>query len=138
MVEPSQAQHRERQQQLRLAFYFMRYHNHAQGQLFAAAAGGAALEERMIAVQTRTRAPASPLEAQWLADGVRALVLAQRVLKHSYVVGFYQAEGPAKDLFEFSQQALAEVTEKLAMYVIAVSMSSLNFTMLQNMINMQI
>ncbi len=105
---------RARRLHQRFLFYFPRYDAHRAGQGFAERARDNGEIQARISQLLAQRPGLTALQTQWLLDGNDELILAQRALKWSYVLAYFQPEGPAKNLFEYSQQGLAEVTERLA------------------------
>ena len=53
-------------------------------------------------------------EMQYVAEAAEQLIECRRVLKYSYIHGFYARKSPQKELFEYVQADLDRVTEKLS------------------------
>ena len=95
----------------RYLFYFSRFDNHDRARRFAAR-----LRER---TGKRVQALAEAGGGLWsnatfLEDAIEALLECRRVLKFTYVLGYYMESGPEKVLFEHLQEHLERSTEELA------------------------
>ena len=54
------------------------------------------------------------MDVQFLRNATRQVADCRRVLKYTYVFGYYLDDGPEKELFEFLQQELEKTTEELS------------------------
>lgn len=105
----------------RFLHYYTRFRNHENSQkleepLLSSAPAKMALLAACIA-PNRSPGDESKVEkgTQFVVSGVRELLKARRILCGSYVYGYYlQDNGYNKSIFEFMQNELEEVTEKLS------------------------
>jgi ariadne-1 len=95
----------------RYLHYYQRYHAHEQAQKFAEKQLQET-EARMLEVQGSENA--SWIDVQFLKDAVELIIACRRVLKFTYVFGFYLADGGKKNIFEDHQEMLEKFTEKLS------------------------
>jgi len=73
-----------------------------------------ATQLRMADLALASGASASWSDVAFLASATEALLDCRRVLKHTYVFGYYMADGPEMRLFEHLQEQLERATEHLA------------------------
>ncbi len=91
--------------------FFNRYHNHDQALKFASKQRTEALQKMKEMQEKQSDAW---IDVQYVTDAVDTVVLCRRVLKYTYVIGYYMPEhSPEKLLFERHQEMLEENTEKL-------------------------
>jgi len=95
----------------RYLHYYQRYHNHDQSKHFAEKQQKIT-EKRMIEMQSRDQT--SWIDVQFLKAATDQVFECRRVLKYTYVFGYYLEAGPEKELFEFLQQELEKNTEHLS------------------------
>ena len=81
-------------------FYYQRYVNHDAAGRFAAK-HRETTQKRMAELQAA--AATSWADVAFLEQATEALLECRRVLKHTYVMGFYMKEGAEKGLFEHLQ-----------------------------------
>eukprot|EP00937_MAST-01D_sp_MAST-1D-sp2_P005190 g5190.t1 len=91
--------------------YFKRYQGHAQAEKFAATQREH-VDARMADMQDR--AGTSWVDAQFLKSANEQLIECRRVLRYSYVFGYYMEPGGEKNLFEHLQEMLEKHTEQLS------------------------
>jgi ariadne-1 len=92
-------------------FYYQRYSNHEAAGRFAAK-HREATQKRMEELQAASAT--SWADVTFLEAATEALLECRRVLKYTYVMGFYMKEGGEKRLFEHLQEHLEQSTEHLA------------------------
>jgi ariadne-1 len=92
--------------------YFKRYQNHTQAQKFAGDQR-CKIESRMEQMQ-EGGGGTSWIDAQFLKTANEQLISCRRVLKYSYVFGYYLEAGGEKNLFEHLQEMLEKHTEHLS------------------------
>lgn len=101
----------------RYLFYYIRYSGHDQSGRFAAK-NREATQKRMADLAMLSGGAAGGggwAEVAFLEAATEALLECRRVLKYTYVYGFYLTrEGPEKTLFEHLQEQLERSTEHLA------------------------
>lgn len=98
----------------RYLHYFQRYHGHDRSLKFAATQREQA-EERMVEQQESHKS--SWIDVQFLKQAAEQVIACRRVLKYTYVLGFYLVDkSPEKQLFEHHQEMLEKNTEKLQEY----------------------
>ncbi|RYG56676.1 hypothetical protein EON66_02325 [archaeon] len=68
--------------------------------------------QRMIKLQNESGLDV--MDVTYLSEATEALLVCRRVLKYTYVHGYYLAAGPEKQLFEHLQEQLERSTEHLA------------------------
>jgi len=91
-------------------FYFERYNNHLKAQKLAKQQLPEA-EHKMQLLHDVKHYPIGELE--FLREGAEQVIECRRVLKCTYVFGYYLEAGSEKNLFEHLQQQLEENTEHL-------------------------
>jgi len=98
----------------RYLHYYKRYHNHDQAQTFATKQLEAT-ERRMVELQ-ETTAGSSWIDVQFLKAANEMVIDCRRVLKYTYVYGYYLDPNHKKvrDLFENLQEHLEKFTESLS------------------------
>jgi ariadne-1 len=98
----------------RYLHYYQRYHGHDQGLKFASKQRAAA-ELKMVEEQ-QTKG-SSWLDVQFLLQAAEQVIDCRRVLKYTYVLGYFLPDGsPEKKLFEYQQEMLEKNVEKLHEY----------------------
>lgn len=94
----------------RYLFYFQRYSNHHSAGKFA--------ERQRSNTQHRMTESAAQgrawTDVQHLEHGTEVLLACRRVLKYTYVLGYYMEDGAEKALFEHLQEMLEGSTEQLS------------------------
>jgi ariadne-1 len=93
-------------------FYFQRYVGHEQAGKFAAKTRALA-QKRMADLALAGGATMSWSEVSFLEAATEALLECRRVLKHTYIYGYYMEDGSEKRLFEHLQEQLERSTEHL-------------------------
>ncbi|CAM9336419.1 unnamed protein product [Chrysoparadoxa australica] len=97
----------------RYLHYYQRYHGHQQSQAYAEKQQDAT-EKRMIELQESSEG-STWIDVQFLKAATEQLIDCRRVLKYTYVYGYYMEEGtPQKHLFEHHQENLEKFTERLS------------------------
>lgn len=97
----------------RYLHFYQRYHNHNNAQKFASGQREAT-EKRMVDMQEAS-SDMTWIDVQFLKDAVDMLIECRRVLKFTYVYGFYLPHDTAKrELFEDHQENLEKFTEHLS------------------------
>lgn len=107
----------------RYLHYYQRYHGHDQALQFVVKAL-AAMDKRMQLMTTSPDAKASSSGSgsgssaysdwQHITSAAQQVMHCRRVLKYSYVLGFYlQDSSPEKQLYEYQQEMLEKHTETL-------------------------
>jgi len=86
---------------------------HEQAGKFAAKTRALA-QKRMADLALAGGAATSWEEVSFLEAAIEALLECRRVLKHTYIFGFYMEDGSEKRLFEHLQEQLERSTEHLA------------------------
>lgn len=95
----------------RYLHYYQRYHGHDQGLKFAEQLREAS-ERRMLEQQETSKS--SWIDVQFLKEAAEQVRDCRRVLKHTYVLGYFLKERTAeKQLFEHHQEMLEKNTERL-------------------------
>lgn len=92
--------------------YFRRYASHAQSQKFEKQLLEKS-EEKMRELQQMNKF-SSWVDVEYIQKGVIQLIECRNVLKYTYVHGYYMDDGQEKSMFEFLQEDLEKVTEKLS------------------------
>ena len=98
----------------RYLHYYKRYHGHDQAQIFATKQLDAT-ERRMVDLQESTNG--SWIDVQFLKAANEMVIDCRRVLKYTYVFGYYlvaQDKAKMKELFENLQEHLEKFTEQLS------------------------
>jgi len=95
----------------RFLHYFHRYHNHEDAKKYAAKMS-AEIQTRMTKLH-RQNTSSSWIGVQFLKEAADQVQSSRRLLKYTYVYGFWLKDGPEKELFEFLQQNLEKNTEHL-------------------------
>jgi len=97
----------------RYLHYYKRYQNHHDAQKFAKTQTLEA-PRRMEEYQATSK-DLSWIDVQFLKTATDMLIECRRVLKYTYVFGFYLApKAPKRELFEDQQEHLEKFTEKLS------------------------
>jgi len=97
----------------RYLHYYQRYHAHASGQKFAEQQREKT-ERRMVELQ-ESSSSMTWIDVQFLREAMEMLTECRRVLKYTYVFGFYLAPKlQKKELFEHHQENLEKYTEQLS------------------------
>ncbi|XP_022915198.1 ankyrin repeat and IBR domain-containing protein 1-like isoform X2 [Onthophagus taurus] len=107
------------QESSRFLHFFTRYKNHENSQKLEEPLLNGVRQKMQILANSLglkgTDAESSEKGTKFIEDGVRELLKARRVLCGSYVYGYYlEDDGYNKAIFEFMQNELEEVTEKLS------------------------
>merc|ERR1719219_3154615 len=95
----------------RFFHYYHRFHNHDQAKQYAAKIS-AGVQQTMSKLH-RQDTSSSWIGVQFLKDAADEVQSSRRLLKYTYVYGFWLKDGPEKELFEFLQQNLEKNTEHL-------------------------
>ena len=93
-------------------FYFQRYVGHEQAGKFAAKTRALA-QKRMEDLALAGGASTSWSEVSFLEAAIEALLECRRVLKHTYIYGFYLEDGSEKRLFEHLQELAETPLDKM-------------------------
>lgn len=94
------AEDRSKAELERYLFYYQRYDNHDKAGKFAAR-NRETTQKRMAELQSSSASSWS--DVSFLETAADALLECRRVLKYSYVLGYYMADGKEKELFEHLQ-----------------------------------
>lgn len=98
----------------RYLHYYQRYHGHDQALKFATAQRELA-ERRMVERQEAERS--TWIDVQFLKQAAEQVIDCRRVLKNTYVLGFFlEDDTTEKQLFEHHQEMLEKNTERLHEY----------------------
>ena len=98
----------------RYLHYYQRFHGHDSALKFAAGQREAA-ERKMVERQEAHRS--SWIDVQFLKHAAEQVIDCRRVLKYTYVLGYFlEDDSPEKQLFEHHQELLEKNTEKLHEY----------------------
>ncbi|KAL9651307.1 hypothetical protein ABK040_001259 [Willaertia magna] len=92
--------------------YFTRYANHDKSQRFEKQLREKT-EEKMKEL-TQMNKYSSWVDVEYIQKAVNTLIECRGNLKYTYVYGYYLEEGQEKNLFEYLQEDLERVTEKLS------------------------
>lgn len=92
--------------------YFTRYANHDKSQKFERQLREKT-EEKMREL-TQMNKYSSWVDVEYIQKAVNTLIECRGNLKYTYVYGYYLEEGQEKNLFEYLQEDLERVTEKLS------------------------
>lgn len=94
-------------------FYYSRYSNHEASGRFAVKQRKET-EEKMKDLAAGFGDGLGWDDVSFLETATETLIECRRVLKYTYVVGYYMDDGPEKVLFEHLQEQLERATEHLA------------------------
>ncbi len=94
----------------KFGFYYEKYHSHNQG-LDYATREYKSIDEKMEIYRGLTGL--LPSDMDFLKEAVLSIIEMRRVLKHSYVLGYYMGEAKGKDLYQFQQGCLEQFCDKL-------------------------
>mmetsp|Transcript_205 Transcript_205/g.189 ORF Transcript_205/g.189 Transcript_205/m.189 type:complete len:508 (+) Transcript_205:201-1724(+) len=98
----------------RYLHYYQRYYGHDAALKFAAKQREQA-EQRMVKIQESEKS--AWIDVQFLKQAVEQVIDCRRVLKYTYVLGFFLLDATAeKQLFEYHQEMLEKNTEELSEY----------------------
>mmetsp|Transcript_45854 Transcript_45854/g.73762 ORF Transcript_45854/g.73762 Transcript_45854/m.73762 type:complete len:423 (-) Transcript_45854:155-1423(-) len=97
----------------RFLHYYQRYHNHDQARKFAKKQIEIA-EKRMADLYTKGEETPQWQSVQFLRKSTVQVLECRRVLKYTYVYGYYCHDAKERELFEFLQEDLEKATEKLS------------------------
>ena len=99
----------------RYLHYYQRYHGHKSAQRFAVQQQQS-IDQRMAQRQQESTGSENNtwIDVQFLKSAQDQLIECRRVLKYTYVYGYYLEQGPEKDLFEHHQEHLEKFTEELS------------------------
>ena len=92
-------------------WYFERFNNHKQAQSLAKEKQLSQIEKKMHQLHDVKQYPIG--EVEFLKLAVEQVIRCRRVLKWTYVFGFYLSPGLEKNLFEHLQEKLEENTDHL-------------------------
>lgn len=92
-------------------WYFERFNNHKQAQSLAKEKQLSQIEKKMHQLHDMKQYPIG--EVEFLKLAVEQVIRCRRVLKWTYVFGFYLSPGLEKNLFEHLQEKLEENTDHL-------------------------
>ncbi|CCI48337.1 unnamed protein product [Albugo candida] len=95
----------------RYLHYYQRYANHSEAGKFSSRMREGT-ESRMVELQ-RSHRQSSWIDVQFLNASTEQLIECRRVLKYTYVLGYYLLPGKEKSLFEYLQENLEKNTEHL-------------------------
>jgi ariadne-1 len=98
----------------RYLHYYQRYHGHDSSLKFAAGQRDVA-DKKMLERQESQKFPWT--DVQFLKQAAEQVIECRRILKYTYVLGFFLVDGtPIKQLFEHHQEMLEKNTEMLHEY----------------------
>lgn len=92
-------------------WYFERFNNHSKAQILAKEKQSVQIEKRMQQLHDIKQYPIG--EVEFLKLAVEQVIRCRRVLKWTYVFGYYLMPGLEKNLFEHLQEKLEENTDHL-------------------------
>ncbi|OMJ73534.1 hypothetical protein SteCoe_27758 [Stentor coeruleus] len=92
-------------------WYFERYNNHSKAQILAKDKQIGHIEKKMQQLHDIKQYPIG--EVEFLKSAVEQVIRCRRVLKWTYVFGYYLGPGLEKNLFEHLQEKLEENTDHL-------------------------
>jgi len=101
----------QKKQLERYLFYFHRYNTHEQSKKFETKLRTDAVNSM---VDFQNRKDKRWVDVKYIEQSTEVLIQCRRTLKYTYVFGFYLADGPEKNLFEYLQNDLERTTEKLS------------------------
>ena len=115
----------------RYLHYYQRYHNHDESAKFAR-------KHREQAERRMGELPAAEVggwvDVQFLQQAVEQIIDCRRVLKYTYVLGYFLSdESPQRGLFEYHQEMLEKSTEKLSELTESASGAAENRTNIVNL-----
>ncbi|XP_064646454.1 ankyrin repeat and IBR domain-containing protein 1-like isoform X2 [Lineus longissimus] len=114
----AEAKNRRMQELNRFMHYYSRYKNHEHSYKLEEPLLSTAKEKMMILARAVTDPETANTETKFVEDAVRQLLKARRVLKCSYIYGFYLDDsGYKKTIFEFMQTELEECLESLSQMI---------------------
>ncbi|BFZ21952.1 hypothetical protein BsWGS_24991 [Bradybaena similaris] len=118
MVSEAEVKNRNMQELNRFVHYYTRFKNHENSYKLEEPLLQTVKEKMMKLAEAVTDNATARVETRFVEDAVQQLLKARRVLKCSYVYGFY-LDGPGykKIVFEFMQTELEECTEILSQMV---------------------
>jgi len=94
----------------RFGFYYEKYFSHSQGLDYARKELNQIKEKQ----NTYSQLIGLPVaEMEFLEEAAKSIVDMRRILKYSYVLGYYMKDGPEKELFQFRQGQLEQFCDKL-------------------------
>lgn len=96
----------------RYMHYYHRYANHDRSKRFESQLRLKA-DEKMHELQQINKF-SSWIDVEYISQAVEQLIECRRTLKYTYVFAFYMKQGKEKELFEYLQEDLEKVTEKLS------------------------
>jgi ariadne-1 len=99
----------------RFLHYYQRYHNHDQARKFAKSQIETS-EKRMAELYSSqgNNENSQWQNVQFLTKSTLQVLECRRVLKYTYVYGYYCQDAKERELFEFLQEDLEKATEKLS------------------------
>ncbi|XP_014667038.1 PREDICTED: uncharacterized protein LOC106808723 [Priapulus caudatus] len=112
-------QSRRLQELNRFMHYYTRFKNHEQShQLEEPLLNSAKRKMCILASAIQDEAGSSQVDTKFIEDAIQELLKARRVLRASYVYGYYlEDHGYNKTIFEFMQTELEEVMESLSQMI---------------------
>ncbi|XP_059164030.1 ankyrin repeat and IBR domain-containing protein 1-like [Physella acuta] len=118
MLTEAESKNRKMQELNRFVHYYTRFKNHENSCKLEEPLLKTAKDKMMILAEAVTDSATAHLETKFVEDAVHQLLKARRILKCSYVYGYY-LDGPGykKIVFEFMQTELEECTEILSQMV---------------------
>jgi len=100
-----------RESVVRYLFYYTRYHNNHMAQHFAVRQRKK-VEQRMAELQQNNE-DIEWSDVEFMREANEQIIESRRILKFSYVLGYFLKEGKEKNLLEYLQQQLEQATELL-------------------------
>mmetsp|Transcript_18362 Transcript_18362/g.45081 ORF Transcript_18362/g.45081 Transcript_18362/m.45081 type:complete len:493 (-) Transcript_18362:247-1725(-) len=97
----------------RFLHYYQRYHNHNQARKFAKVQIDQS-EKRMAELYSKCGESTQWQNVQFLRKATLQVLECRKVLKFTYVYGYYCTDSKERELFEFLQEDLEKATEKLS------------------------
>jgi len=97
----------------RFLHYYQRFHNHDQARKFAKKQIEAS-EKRMATLYTQDSQTSKWQNVQFLRKSTLQVLECRRVLKYTYVYGYFCMDARERELFEFLQEELEKATERLS------------------------
>ncbi|KAL3854879.1 hypothetical protein ACJMK2_014115 [Sinanodonta woodiana] len=118
VVKEAEERNKKMQELNKFVHYYTRFKNHENSYKFEEPLLKTAKEKMMKLAEAVTDFSTAKAETAFVEDAVHQLLRARRVLKFSYVYGYYlDGAGYRKIVFEFMQTELEECTELLSQMV---------------------
>ncbi|ELU11727.1 hypothetical protein CAPTEDRAFT_112704 [Capitella teleta] len=115
MKHEAEAKSKRLQELNRFVHYYTRFKNHENSFKLEEPLVSTAKEKMLVLAKAVTDPDSANLETKFVEEAVHQLLKARRVLKCSYVYGYYLDDtGYKKPIFEFMQTELEESTETLS------------------------